>query len=705
MKKHKFIYGLFILISLLFTNQLFAQLPDGSISPDFTLTDLNGNSHNLYSLLDSNYTVIINFDATWNPPGWNFHQTNTLEDVWQNHGPNGDNTARVFLIDVDNTTTNTDLLGIGPTTLGDWTSGQNYPIINASLDYTFQGLNPYNIFAIPTIIKICPDKTIEAIGQISASDMSAEIAECSPISDMGCTDPNACNFNPLATTDDGSCDFGLDPNFCPNPCTDIAGCASANAINYNPLATCNDGSCIFPILGCTDPSDCNYNPLANTDDGSCFNAITTNDLNPPVVDCPAQQSLSSSSNFCGSVFNYDLNITDECNFTVNQISGLASGEVFPLGLTNNIIVIEDLNGNTTTCAFDVYVFDVDLPSINCIDDTSIFVNSSCLGIMPDFSSSIINEENCLALQSIMQDPAPGTTLSNGTNPVALTAIYEDGSSSECIFDVNLSITGNSNVTANCQDTNIYLDANGEATLTSNQINNGSFGYCSLSYGISQSLFNCNHIGENQIELIVQDGSIGLNQATCISNVTVIDSLNPICDVQDISINIDAFGDASIWIEDINLNSTDNCGYSILGLSDCVFYCSDVGTTKQTSLLISDYAGNTSNCIANVSILDDANNCLNALCGDGLLNGDEQGIDCGGTFCAPCTTCLPSISFFNEPILQGTYEQSNYAITTNGNVNVENGNESILRAANFVEMNSGFSTNEGSILFVLIGPCN
>ena len=30
----------------------FAQLPDGSIAPDFTATDINGVEHNLYSYLD-----------------------------------------------------------------------------------------------------------------------------------------------------------------------------------------------------------------------------------------------------------------------------------------------------------------------------------------------------------------------------------------------------------------------------------------------------------------------------------------------------------------------------------------------------------------------------------------------------------------------------------------------------------------------------
>ena len=46
---------------------------------------------------------------------------------------------------------------------------------------------------------------------------------------MGCTDPTAINYNPLATIDDGSCQ--------------IEGCLNDCAINYNSSANIADGSC------------------------------------------------------------------------------------------------------------------------------------------------------------------------------------------------------------------------------------------------------------------------------------------------------------------------------------------------------------------------------------------------------------------------------------------------------------------------------
>tara|TARA_R110002074_G_scaffold371011_2_gene546032 strand:+ start:3577 stop:5040 length:1464 start_codon:yes stop_codon:yes gene_type:complete len=98
-------------------------------------------------------------------------------------------------------------------------------------------------------------------------------------SPMGCTNPMASNFNPNATSDDGTCTIGgctdpiannvvLGATYDDGSCT-YNGCTDATAINYNPLATGDDGSCISSIPGCTNDIALNYNSLANLDDGSC----------------------------------------------------------------------------------------------------------------------------------------------------------------------------------------------------------------------------------------------------------------------------------------------------------------------------------------------------------------------------------------------------------------------------------------------------
>ena len=73
----------------------------------------------------------------------------------------------------------------------------------------------------------------------------------------GCTDSTAFNYDPSATSDDGSC------------IAVALGCTDATAFNYDPSANTDDGSCIAVVLGCTDATALNYDASANTDDGSC----------------------------------------------------------------------------------------------------------------------------------------------------------------------------------------------------------------------------------------------------------------------------------------------------------------------------------------------------------------------------------------------------------------------------------------------------
>ena len=72
---------------------------------------------------------------------------------------------------------------------------------------------------------------------------------------LGCTNPNALNYNAAANLDDGSCVLP------------VYGCTNPNSANYNPFANIDDGSCA--IAGCTDPTAINYNPNATAENGTC----------------------------------------------------------------------------------------------------------------------------------------------------------------------------------------------------------------------------------------------------------------------------------------------------------------------------------------------------------------------------------------------------------------------------------------------------
>lgn len=183
----KLVFTLSLLTSLLWAGKTNAQLADNSIAPDWTMSDINGNSHHLYSLLDSGYVVFLDFSAAWCGPCWNYHHNvHALEDLWMAHGIPGDNKVRVFYIEGESTNTTAQLRGTSSGTAhatfsqGDWVTGTGYPIIDdASQD------GPYNIGYFPTIYKICPNRLIKEVGQASAAALWTEAQACPALPTLG----------------------------------------------------------------------------------------------------------------------------------------------------------------------------------------------------------------------------------------------------------------------------------------------------------------------------------------------------------------------------------------------------------------------------------------------------------------------------------------------------------------------------------------
>lgn len=118
------------LYALLVAFNLQAQI--GATAPDFTLVDINGDTVNLYEILDAGLIAVVDVSATWCAPCWTLHQSHALKELHEKHGPDGSNQLRVMFYEGDAATTLADLKGTGTNTKGDWVTGVPYPIFNES---------------------------------------------------------------------------------------------------------------------------------------------------------------------------------------------------------------------------------------------------------------------------------------------------------------------------------------------------------------------------------------------------------------------------------------------------------------------------------------------------------------------------------------------------------------------------------------------
>lgn len=133
-----------------------AQLANGAVAPDFTVTDINGVPYSLYTKMGGKGACVA-FDATWCGICWQFHQDGVLQNIYNNLSADA---TTVFL--ESDFTTNTNCLygmsGCNSTTHGDWVTGSPYQICDLSPSNGPNVKTDYAQTYWPTIYVISPDK-------------------------------------------------------------------------------------------------------------------------------------------------------------------------------------------------------------------------------------------------------------------------------------------------------------------------------------------------------------------------------------------------------------------------------------------------------------------------------------------------------------------------------------------------------------------
>ena len=133
----------------------------------------------------------------------------------------------------------------------------------------------------------------------------------------------------------------------------------------------------------------------------------------------------------------------------------------------------------------------------------------------------------------------------------------------------------------CQNITVELDDTGAATIDAEDIDNGSSDVCGIaSLALDITSFDCSNTGANTVTLTVTDNNE--NSAACTATVTVVDNeLSVFAVCQNITVELDDTGAATIDAEDIDNGSSDVCGIASLALDITSFDCSNTGANTVT----------------------------------------------------------------------------------------------------------------------------
>ena len=253
--------------------------------------------------------------------------------------------------------------------------------------------------------------------------------------------------------------------------------------------------------------------------------VVIDDTTAPVADA---SSLSDVTAQCSVDTLTAPTATDNCSGTVTGTT-TTSLPITTQGTTVIVWTFDDGNGNTSTQTQNVVIDDTTAPVADASSLSDVTAQCSV-----DTLTAPTATDNC-------SGTVTGTTTTSlpitaqGTTVVTWT--FDDGNGNTSTQTQNVVIDDTTAPVAITQDITVTLDANGEVLISVTDINDGSFDNCNgtLTYELDITLFTCDNVGENIVNLTVTDASG--NQDSLAAIVTVINDFED-TDNDDIPDNCD-----------------------------------------------------------------------------------------------------------------------------------------------------------------------
>ncbi|MGH1334500.1 MAG: gliding motility-associated C-terminal domain-containing protein [Aureispira sp.] len=504
------------------------------------------------------------------------------------------------------------------------------------------GINPVQL-----IVTDAFGNTSQCPADITIEDTLAPVANCvNPGSIVVYLDSSCFATVPAATFNNGSTDNCNLPNgaFSIGGNLNVSFTAANLSNNPNPI-----------ILTVTDASN-------NTD--TCQTTVIVQDTIRPSVICRTDtvqlsllgtvtivpsQVLASSSDNCNTGLSYTINNAASITFDCTNS-----------GSNTVILTATDSSNNSSSCTALIEIEDLIAPNANCRPTTTLTLNAGAtFGVLNPSIIDLGSTDNCtITTYNLNRDTFTCTDALSNPHTIQLLVSDAAGNLDSCT--TQLTVEDDTDPIAACQTATVYLN-NGIINVTPDSVLVAPTGdnctFLSSAFAIygSNIIYNCDSIGNHTVEVIVTD--ISGNTASCITTITVLDSVPPVanCITTTFTVQLDSTGNGYVYPQNIDNGSFDFCGISnmlVNGVDSFGFSCANIGTTAVT-LSVLDSSGNQANCPANLIINDPINPI--ARCQDTTLYLNASGVvlvtppilDAGSTDNCSFSTSIngaPSITF-------------------------------------------------------------
>lgn len=361
--------------------------------------------------------------------------------------------------------------------------------------------------------------------------------------------------------------------------------------NCSVASIVNDGPAAYP-LGNTTVTWTVTDGSGNT--ATSTQVVTVTDNQNPSITAPANVTVNADAGLCtatGVVLGTPTT-SDNCSVASTINDGLT---IYPLGNTTVTWTVTDGSGNTSTATQTVTVLDNQNPSISAPSAVTVLADAGLCTASGVALGTPTTSDNCSVASTVNDGPS---TYPLGNTTVTWTVT--DGSGNTSTSTQIVTVTDNQNPTIT-SPSNVTVSSD-PGVCTASGVNLGTpltSDNCSVASVVNDGPA-VYPLGNTTVTWTVTDGSGNMNTSTQV--VTVQDTEDPSAICQNVTIQLDATGNASVTAAQVNNGSSDNCGIASTVLSQTTFSCANVGLNPIT-MTVTDNSGNISTCASIITVED------------------------------------------------------------------------------------------------------